>query len=259
MKKRLTILMSGILLLLVFVSGCSVQEVSKLAALSGESSGVMKFDFKGQIFKADDNYLSNVTVSLSYPDQTMLTATTDATGSFAIDDLPVGQDISLIILDAAGKQIYSTLLSIWPGYDLAYHNTSTTISLDIADNTLSMFVVCKISKEGKLICSAITAQEAPKEERNTSASPSASPGQQDAQSQTMQVAGDNVKLRAEPSTDSQILATLTKNTVVVLTGETKEVNGYTWNKVTYTANSQNPITGYIRSDLLTQIAPAITQ
>lgn len=255
MKKPSVLLICIILMLSFSMIGCSAQETAEHAESPSIVTSLV-FDLKGQLFNADDSFLRDVTISLTFSDKTVFTAVTDATGSFIFESLPVAQNISISVLDVTGTQVYSSLLSIWPGYNLAYHNTRTTISLDMPENTLSMFVVCKVTKEGKLICSAITSEAAPTQSAGT-ISPSSSPGQS-SQIQTMRVAGTDVKLRSEPSTDSQIVATLAKNSVVVLLGGNKEVGGYTWIKVTYTANSQAPITGYIRSDLLTQITPSPT-
>ena len=250
MRKISKMLICLLLVFSIFLYGCSAKQVLEHPETSNVNTSIL-FNLKGQLYKADGSYLQNIKISLTLPDKTVYTADTDSAGSFSFPNIPVAQNISVSVLDSTGKELHASLLSIWPGYDLAYHNTSTTISLDMPDNTTAMFIVCKVDKNGKLVCSALNSETAPSSDATTAPDQSVAPSQSP-KTQTMMVAKDNVKLRSEPSTNSQILATLNKNMLVVLLGESKKVGNYTWEKVTYTANNQTPVTGYIRADLLMQ-------
>ncbi len=74
-------------------------------------------------------------------------------------------------------------------------------------------------------------------------------GDTEAEGQLAEVNTDGVNMRSEPTTDSEVVQVLAAGTVVTITGDTQEADGYTWAPI----QLEDGTAGWIVADFLTPV------
>lgn len=233
MKKTLLLI---VLIVLLIFSGCSnknviehsdTPSVVQVPEYSYFSLNVKYIDESEQPVNATDIYFY-------LEDGTVITPKIND-GICIVEKFPAAVNINVCVKN---NNVISAshFLSFWTGFDSAYYNNLQQISIDIPGNTASVFLTIKIYDNGDVDCvnmSEIDYDEDDLTENNNAY-------EQESVYGTKAVSETYVKLRSEPSTDSDVLRQMNFADVVVLLDSGQVVDGMTWYNVRY-----NDFEGYI--------------